>query len=252
MDNAISIRKALDHIERNLHEDLEVEDLAAVAGFSVSHFHSIFRRTTGCTPAEHVRRRRLSCAAIDLALSRRRVLDIALDYQFQSQEVFARAFKQYFGVTPGLFRQHRAAPPTRPRIGLHHPPRPRQDPDVPAPPPSGPDDTGGLVLEGVMRVGFHQGGDQCPEQIPFPSCVAACLRYLGEDVPWLPLHGPDQEWRLNYGNVFLLGATGMAFGLLWRPGWHMDNAELLMMADPRQLIDRAYLTHRMRHHHRLR
>jgi hypothetical protein len=105
---------------------------------------------------------------------------------------------------------------------------------------SGPGDTHRLVLEGVPRVGFYQGGDQCPEQIPFPSCLAACLRYLGEAFPWLPLYGPDQEWRVNYGNVFLLGATGMAFGLLWRPGWHMDNAELLMMADPRQLIDRAF------------
>ncbi|HLN64406.1 MAG TPA: helix-turn-helix domain-containing protein [Symbiobacteriaceae bacterium] len=240
MDYASSIRKALDHIERHLHEDLTIEAVAAVTGFSLSHFHSIFHRVTGCTPAEHMRRRRLSCAAIDLALSRRRVLDIALDYQFQSQEVFTRAFKQYFGVTPGLFRRHRVALPATPRIGLHHPPRPRQGEKSSAPPLSGPGDTHRLVLEGVPRVGFYQGGDQCPEQIPFPSCLAACLRYLGEAFPWLPLYGPDQEWRVNYGNVFLLGATGMAFGLLWRPGWHMDNAELLMMADPRQLIDRAF------------
>lgn len=240
MDNAGSMRKALDHIERHLHEDLTIEAVAAVTGFSISHFHSIFHRVTGCTPAEHIRRRRLSCAAIDLALSRRRVLDIALDYQFQSQEVFTRAFKQYFGVTPGLFRRHRGALAATPRFGLHHPTPPNQGGQSAAPLLPGRGDQRRLVLEGVMRVGFYQGGDQCPEQIPFPSCLASCLRYLGADFPWLPLHGPDQEWRVNYGNVFLLGATGMAFGLLWRPGWHMDNAELLMMAEPRQLIDRAF------------
>ncbi len=34
------------------------------------------------------------------------------------------------------------------------------------------------VLDGVMRVGFYIGGDQCPEDIPFPSCLAALLGLL--------------------------------------------------------------------------
>lgn len=36
-----------------------------------------------------------------------------------------------------------------------------------------------VVLEGVPRVHFYAGGDRCPEDITFPSCLRACLEYLG-------------------------------------------------------------------------
>lgn len=97
------------------------------------------------------------------------------------------------------------------------------------------------VLDGVMHVGFYTSGDQCPEDIPFPSCLAALLRYLGEEYPWLPLEAHHKTWRLNYANVHFLGASGMAFGLLWREGWHFDNADHMFVADPREVIRRAFL-----------
>ncbi len=97
------------------------------------------------------------------------------------------------------------------------------------------------VLDGVMRVGFYAGGDQCPEDIPFPSCLASLLRYRGEDYPWLPVEEHNKTWRLNYGNVHFLGASGMAFGLLWREGWHLDNADHMFVADPREVIRRAFM-----------
>jgi len=93
----------------------------------------------------------------------------------------------------------------------------------------------------VMHVGFYTSGDQCPEDIPFPSCLAALLRYLGEEYPWLPLEAHHKTWRLNYANVHFLGASGMAFGLLWREGWHFDNADHMFVADPREVIRRAFL-----------
>lgn len=73
------------------------------------------------------------------------------------------------------------------------------------------------LLENVMEVGCYvPGKDQrCPESIPFPSCLASAMRYLGEDYPWQIIEGHGQEWKLNMANVELLGASGMAFGLLW-------------------------------------
>lgn len=38
-----------------------------------------------------------------------------------------------------------------------------------------------LVLEGVSRVIFFDGGDRCPEDIPFPSIMRALMEYFKEE-----------------------------------------------------------------------
>ncbi|KAF0193878.1 MAG: DNA-binding domain-containing protein [Bacillota bacterium] len=240
------VRAALDFITLNLREDIKVEDVARAVHFSVSHFHSIFHRVVGSTLAAYVRCRRLNLAALDLALSRKRIIDIAVEYRFESQETFTRAFKRHYDVTPSRFRKHELFSQTMSRMG------PLGSRDVikrevqrmekdRTPVFSGDADSSTrLVLDGVMRVGFYDGGDQCPEDIPFPSCMASVLRYLGEEYPWAPLESHKKMWRLNMANVDILGKSGMAFGLLWREGWHPDNADMMFVADPREVIHRAF------------
>jgi len=97
-----------------------------------------------------------------------------------------------------------------------------------------------LVLEGVMRVGFYKGGDRCPEDIPFPSCLAAAVRYLGDEYDWVPIEANNTTWRLNAANNGILAASGMTFGLRWREGWHQDNADMMFVADPRDVIHRSF------------
>lgn len=243
MEYAAAVRQALDFIECNLREEIKAEDVAHAVNFSTSHFHAVFAKVTGHTLAEHTRRRRLACAALDLALSRRRLIDIAMEYRFESQEAFTRAFKRIYGITPGLFRRHRAHIAATPRIGMYALAAPRHDGPadaLPAPHHITGDHANRLVLEGVRRVGFHTTGNDCPENIPFPSCLAAALRYLGEEYPWIPLQAHNMTWRLNYANVHILGASGMAFGLLWREGWHPDNVDAMFVADPREIIHRAF------------
>jgi hypothetical protein len=99
---------------------------------------------------------------------------------------------------------------------------------------------GRRVLSGIPRVGFFNGGNRCPEDIAFPSCLAAALRYLGEDYPYLTIHEHDTDWRLNYAFAEMTAASGMALSLLWRDGWHQDNADLMFIADPREVIRRAF------------
>ncbi|MDF2630826.1 MAG: rob 3 [Symbiobacteriaceae bacterium] len=243
MQHAAEIRGAIDFMEQNLREEILAEDVARAVNFSTSHFHAIFHRATGCTVKEHLRKRRLSAAAIDLALSRRSILDIAVEYRFDSQEAFTRAFKRRYGITPGLFRRNRAHAAVAPRLGIYAPAADRLlRREAPAPAAAAPCDRQErrLLLSGVPRVGFALGADRCPEDIPFPACMAAALRFLGEEYPWLPLEAHGRIWRLNYANVHMLGATGMAFGLLWRPGWQQDNVDMMFLADPREIIDRAF------------
>ncbi len=244
VEHIARIRQAIDYIEAHLREDLTVGDVAAVAHYSPSHFHLIFSKVTGGTVAQYIRRRRLARAAWDVALSRKRILDIALEYRFSSQESFTRAFKGAYNITPGRFRQNRDCVEAMSRLGVNRSMgailKGVEDMNEQTVGTNGCSDKNQrLVLEGVTRVGFYDGGDICPEDIPFPSCLAAAIRYLGEDYPWFSIQAHDTTWRLNAAYIGILAASGMAFGLRWRTGWHPDNADMMFVADPSEVIHRS-------------
>ncbi len=94
------INRVMDYIERHIDEDLSLEVLAKVACFSSFHFHRIFAATTGETLNIFVRRLRTERAASQLLVNPgKTVTEIALDCGFSSPSVFARTFKEIFGVT---------------------------------------------------------------------------------------------------------------------------------------------------------
>ena len=101
----VLIGQSIDYIENHLTHPATVEEIAAAAGYSRHHFSRIFLTATGLTPNSYLRKRRLSEAARELVTTPRRILDIALDYQFGSQEAFTRSFRREFGINPGLYRQ---------------------------------------------------------------------------------------------------------------------------------------------------
>lgn len=97
-----------------------------------------------------------------------------------------------------------------------------------------------LLLSDVPRVHFYEGGDQSPEDVPFPSCLAAALRYLGEEYPWILKEQHGRTYRDNYATIYILAHSGMAFGLRWREAWDMDSADNMLVADPGEVIRRAF------------
>jgi AraC family transcriptional regulator len=100
------VERVLRHIEEHLDEELSVERLAAVAGFSRFHFHRQFRALVGVPVARFVALLRLRQASMALAFrEEERVLDIALAAGYESAEAFARAFKASQGQTPSQFRR---------------------------------------------------------------------------------------------------------------------------------------------------
>jgi hypothetical protein len=98
------------------------------------------------------------------------------------------------------------------------------------------DQTGSLhspsraVLEGVPKVGFYDGA-RCPEDIIFPSCVRAFLEYVGDGCGCKYAPAPDVKWQCGCTYAFLVGVTGAAFHLSWKPGWHRDNGDIRHMSD---------------------
>jgi hypothetical protein len=98
-----------------------------------------------------------------------------------------------------------------------------------------------VVLEGVPRVAFQAEPGRDAETNPFPSCLRACLEYLGDDLGYREFTWQGSTWRQSLTYVYLMGTTGAAFRLAWRPGWHMDNVEIMYMSDePSAPFDRAF------------
>lgn len=112
------VYEAVAHIEANLGETINLQEVAEQAGYSVFHFGRIFQGVTGETVMEYVRKRRLTEAAKALIRTNRRILDVALDWQYDSQEAFTRAFKRAYGVPPGVFRRRRVFTPLRLPLSL--------------------------------------------------------------------------------------------------------------------------------------
>ena len=74
----VRILRAVDHIHHHLSEELRPETLAEVAGFSLHHFHRVFRGLTGESVMGFIRRLRLERAARQLSFSETPVTDIAI------------------------------------------------------------------------------------------------------------------------------------------------------------------------------
>ncbi len=99
------INRVIDHVYAHLDRHLPLEELAEVACFSAYHFHRTFTAMTGETVGDFIRRVRLERAASALVGNpRESVTEIALDVGFSSPSVFARAFKDRFGVSASEWR----------------------------------------------------------------------------------------------------------------------------------------------------
>lgn len=90
-------RQGRGYIEANLNRRLTLEDVAGRVGYSPHHFLRLFWAVTGETPGAYIRNRRLAEAARLLAEREDRILDIALEYQYQSQAALTRSFKRATG-----------------------------------------------------------------------------------------------------------------------------------------------------------
>src|SRR5689334_3934327 len=100
-------------IVRDDEGDVTLSSLATRAGRSASHVHKSFKAFAGETPKRLAQRVRLERAATELATSRSTILAIALAAGFESHEVFSRAFRRQFGVTPRLFRTRARIAPAK-------------------------------------------------------------------------------------------------------------------------------------------
>jgi AraC family transcriptional regulator len=95
------LRSVIDYIAAHLDEDLALEQLAAVAGASVSHFTVLFRRSTGRSAHRYVVERRVEAARTLLMETRLPIAQVALETGFAHQSHLTRCMRRLTGLTPG-------------------------------------------------------------------------------------------------------------------------------------------------------
>lgn len=94
------IQDAIEYIEENLTEELNIQDIADKAYVSAFHFQRIFNVLCGFTVGEYIRNRRLSLAAEELSRSDAKVIELAIKYGYDSPDSFTRAFTKFHGISP--------------------------------------------------------------------------------------------------------------------------------------------------------
>ena len=99
------IEDVMRYIRDHINEPLNREMLAAVAGFSVPHFHRVFTAHVGESAASYVRRLRLERAGRKLRMGAVDITEVALAAGYDTHAAFSKAFKQQFGLSPREFRQ---------------------------------------------------------------------------------------------------------------------------------------------------
>lgn len=98
--------RVLDHIDRHLDSDLDLETVSDIAAFSKFHFHRQFTATFGLSVHRYIQLARLKRASHRLAYTGdQSVTDIAMDAGYDAPDAFARAFRQRFGQSPSSFRK---------------------------------------------------------------------------------------------------------------------------------------------------
>jgi len=96
--------RVLAYVHAHLAESISVEQMARMAGMSVSAFHRFFQQRMGCSPLRYHLDLRFSQVAHRLIESEDPVTEIAYAEGFNNLSNFNRQFRERFGCSPREYR----------------------------------------------------------------------------------------------------------------------------------------------------
>jgi len=94
----------LEYIDSHYTEDLTLEEMADIIGFSKYHFSRLFKQYTNFTFCDYLKHRRIQAAEMLLDQPEYSITEVALQAGFPSISTFNRIFKEYKNCTPTEFR----------------------------------------------------------------------------------------------------------------------------------------------------
>ncbi len=95
-----AVQRMQNYIETHLSEEISFAQLAKVAMYSPWYAQRLFTQWLNITPADYIRRMRLSRSALKLRDQQVRVIDVAFEAGFSSVDGYQRAFFKEFGCNP--------------------------------------------------------------------------------------------------------------------------------------------------------
>ena len=101
---AVKLTEICDYINLHCCEDLKLDELADLSGFSKYYFERLFKRFTGMSFYKYVNQKRIAKAQELLVEPRSSVTDVAVSCGYSSISSFIRMFKLHKGCTPTEFK----------------------------------------------------------------------------------------------------------------------------------------------------
>ena len=101
MDKKEIITASLVYIEKNLKQKISIEEIADYVGYSKFYFSRMFKQEMNISIMEYVKERKVICA-LESILQGNKILDVAIEYGWESHSGFIKAFKSYYGFSPSL------------------------------------------------------------------------------------------------------------------------------------------------------
>ena len=100
-----ALSRVIRYIEEHLSEDLPLKTLAEVGGFNASYLSRLFSQTCNQTITEYVCNKRMEKAKKLLAETDEKILTVSAETGYISSQSFARAFRNYTGLSPAEYRE---------------------------------------------------------------------------------------------------------------------------------------------------
>ncbi len=98
------LQRINDYCRDNPEKDLDVGELARIAGYSRYHFTRLFTEKRGISPGAFIRERRLARSVKMLQSGNLPIKEVSSACGFEDASYFCKAFRKAYGVSPAKFR----------------------------------------------------------------------------------------------------------------------------------------------------
>lgn len=98
-----AVQRMQDYIDAHLNENITLAELSRISLFSPWYSHRLFTQWMNVTPADYIRRYRLSKSALKLRDESCKIIDAAMESGYGSVDGYQRAFFREFGCNPGEY-----------------------------------------------------------------------------------------------------------------------------------------------------
>jgi AraC family transcriptional regulator len=101
------LKRVLDYVENNLHQDIHLSELASVITMSPYYFARLFKNSTGLSPHQYMIQRRIDRAKEMLQNSKISIFEIGVRVGYADAKHFRTLFRREVGLSPNDYRAAR-------------------------------------------------------------------------------------------------------------------------------------------------